>query len=82
MSAPAWWLFELLNLRTQNWIYLGAEHFSNLEYFFWTTLSFTTVMPAVFGSAELVGSSFIFNRKPKQGSNTIGRGLVIRSENP
>ena len=23
VSAPAWWLFELINLRTQNWIYLG-----------------------------------------------------------
>ena len=25
VSAPAWWLFELINLRTQNWIYLGEE---------------------------------------------------------
>ena len=82
MSAPVWWLFELLNLRTQNWIYLGAEQFSNLEYVFWTTLSFTTVMPAVFGTAELVGSTFIFNRKPKQGSSSTGRGLVIRPDKP
>jgi hypothetical protein len=56
VSAPVWWIFELINLRTQNWIYLGAELFSPLEFAFWTTLSFTTVIPAVFGSAEFFAS--------------------------
>jgi hypothetical protein len=56
ISSPGWWLFELLNLRTQNWEYVGAEHFSNLEYFLLCSLSFSTVMPAVFGTAELVGT--------------------------
>jgi len=59
VSAPAWWLFEALNRRLQNWIYLGGEQFSQLEYFSLATLSFTTVIPAVFGSAELL-SSFSF----------------------
>jgi hypothetical protein len=52
-SAPAWWLFELINRRTRNWEYLGAERFSALEYFLLCTVSFSTVMPAVFESAEL-----------------------------
>jgi len=56
LSAPGWWLFELLNLRAQNWFYQGAEYFSRFEYFLLCTLSFSTVMPAVFGTAELVGS--------------------------
>ena len=56
VSAPVWWIFELLNVRTQNWTYIGAEIFSPLEYAFWTTLSFTTVIPAVFGSAEFIAS--------------------------
>lgn len=56
VSAPAWWLFELINLRTQNWIYLGEEGFSTLEYAAFATLSFSTVMPAVFGTAEWVGT--------------------------
>jgi len=65
VSAPVWWIFELLNLRTQNWIYLGAEIFSPLEYAFWTTLSFTTVIPAVFGSAEFFASfDFVKRLKP------------------
>ena len=56
VSAPVWWIFELFNLRTHNWVYVGADIFTPLEYAFWTTLSFTTVIPAVFGSAEFVAS--------------------------
>lgn len=72
ISAPAWWIFEALNLRTQNWIYLGADQFTTVQYAFWTTLSFTTVMPAVFGSAELM-ASFGFLRR-------LGRGPVVRPD--
>jgi len=66
ISAPAWWIFELLNLRTQNWTYSGIEIFSPQEYFFWTSLSFTTVIPAVFGSAEFL-ASFEFIRRVRRG---------------
>jgi hypothetical protein len=57
ISAPAWWLFEVLNWRTANWFYTGREQFSDLEYVALASLSFSTVMPAVFGSAELVSTS-------------------------
>jgi hypothetical protein len=66
VSAPVWWLFELLNARLGNWHYQGAEFFHPLVYAFWATLSFTTVIPAVFGSAELV-SSFAFMQKKRRG---------------
>jgi len=56
VSAPAWWLFELINLRTLNWFYLGEEAFSPIEFTAFSTLSFSTVMPAVFGTAELAGT--------------------------
>jgi len=56
VSAPVWWLFELLNLRTQNWFYLGTEGLSTIQYALFSTLSFSTVMPAVFGTAELVST--------------------------
>ena len=56
LSAPAWWLFELFNWRTQNWQYIGSELFTDLEYALLATLAFSTVMPAVFESAELVRS--------------------------
>jgi len=66
ISAPVWWIFEALNLRTQNWFYEGAEFFSPLQYGLLTTLSFTTVIPAVFGSAELF-ASFDFLKRLKPG---------------
>jgi hypothetical protein len=56
VSAPAWWLFELLNLRTQNWYYDGRQFFTSFQYFVLASLSFSTVMPAVFGTAELVST--------------------------
>ena len=55
-SSPVWWLFEAINWRTQNWIYIGREYFTNWEYFLFASLSFSTVMPAVFGTAELVAN--------------------------
>ena len=72
VSAPVWWLFEALNLRTQNWFYDGAEFFTPLSYGLLTTLSFTTVIPAVFGSAELL-ASFDFVKR-------LGRGPVIATD--
>ncbi len=54
LSTPAWRLFELINDRTGNWQYLGADGFTPLEYNLLCTLSFSTVMPAVFETAELV----------------------------
>jgi hypothetical protein len=69
-SAPGWWLFELINARTRNWEYQGAEAFSQLEYFLLATLAFSTVMPAVFVSAELVRSFGWVER--------LGRGRPLR----
>ena len=53
-SAPIWWLFELINLRTANWQYLGRELFSPLEFNLLCTIAFSTVIPAVFETAELI----------------------------
>ena len=72
ISAPVWWAFEALNVRTQNWTYLGVDGFSSLEYAFWTTLSFSTVVPAVFGSAEFLASLGFLRRVP--------RGPVLRPD--
>jgi hypothetical protein len=66
ISAPAWWLFEAINIRTQNWIYLGSEFFSWWEYAFWATINFSVVIPAVFGTAELF-RTFQFIKKIKKG---------------
>lgn len=66
VSAPVWWLFEAINLRTQNWVYLGVDSFSPLEYFLLASLNFSTVIPAVFGTAELA-STFGFIQRARPG---------------
>jgi hypothetical protein len=55
-SAVTWWYFELLNRFIQNWLYLGAEHFSPLRYVLGATLAFSTVIPAVLTTAALLGT--------------------------
>src|SRR5215471_17295325 len=56
VSAPVWWLFELINLRTANWEYLGRDLFSPLQFNLLSTISFSVVVPAVFETAELMRS--------------------------
>ena len=53
-SAPVWWLFELINWRTANWEYLGRELFTPLQFNLLSTIAFSTVMPAVFETAQLI----------------------------
>lgn len=74
VSAPAWWLFEVLNWRMQNWRYDGRELFTDLEYFLLSSLSFSTVIPAVFGTAELLRST--------RWLSGLGKGPVIRPDAP
>src|SRR5437867_8353910 len=47
-SSPVWWIFEVINERTANWEYLGSDTFTQFEYYALCTVSFSTVMPAVF----------------------------------
>jgi hypothetical protein len=55
-SAPVWWIFEVINQRTANWEYLGTNTITIIEYYLLCTISFSTVMPAVFETAELVAT--------------------------
>lgn len=70
VSAPAWWLFEVLNWRAGNWQYLGREQVSDVFYAVNASVCFSTVIPAVFSTAELAGSFGWLQR--------LGRGPVIR----
>jgi hypothetical protein len=60
VSAPSWWLFELLNWRVQNWHYLGRELLNTWQYVLISSINFSIVIPAVFEAAEWVrGFKFI-----------------------
>ena len=54
-SAVFWWFFEYLNRFVQNWNYTGV-HYDALEYFLYATLSFSTVLPAVLGTRDLMNT--------------------------
>lgn len=77
MSAPVWWIFEAANVRLKNWTYLGTEAFSPFVYAALCTLSFTTVIPAVMGTAELVASFKWVPRLPKGPAIHLNRGLAL-----
>ena len=77
ISAPAWWLFELINLRTQNWIYDGKQFFNEFEYAVYATLSFCTVIPAVFGTAELVSTLKLSDKSSQKIKFRISDKLLI-----
>lgn len=56
LSALFWWFFEYLNRFVGNWRYTGIEDFGALEYAFFATLAFSTVLPAVASTAEWLGT--------------------------
>jgi hypothetical protein len=52
LSAAFWWFFEYLNRFVQNWHYVGAREFTPTEYFWYATLPFSTVLPAVLSTRD------------------------------
>ncbi len=56
LSAGFWWIFEYLNRFTANWYYTGTGELSAARYFLEATVAFSTVLPAVMSTGELVKS--------------------------
>jgi len=77
ISAPLWWIFEAINLRTRNWLYLGREAFSDSEYALLASLSFSTVVPAVLGTAELWAGSRFVQRFRAGPAVRVGAGRML-----
>ena len=57
LSAAFWWCFEYLNRYVQNWYYMGGDQLTAWEYLLRATLPFSTVLPAVLGTAECLTAS-------------------------
>ncbi|HPR46617.1 MAG TPA: hypothetical protein PK341_01415 [Spirochaetota bacterium] len=83
-SAAFWWFFEYLNRFVQNWYYAGVR-FGALKYFILASLSFSTVLPAVLGTRDLLlsfpGLVLRFNQwtalRPRRPRLLALAGLVI-----
>lgn len=73
-SALFWWYFEYLNRFVNNWRYLGVDDYTAAEYVLYSTLAFSTVLPAVMSTVALLQTFPIFQR-PR-------RGPVLRLSRP
>jgi len=56
LSVPLWWVFELLNRLVGNWVYHLPRDYGRMTRFLLSSVAFSTVMPAVLTTAELVRS--------------------------
>ncbi len=54
ISSVFWWVFEYLNRFVQNWHYLGLEEINASEYIIHASIAFSTVLPAVFSTQQLL----------------------------
>ncbi len=78
LSAIFWWVFEFLNLRVGNWNYNGASGTAILTNLGWKTIYFSTVLPALFETYELVRSIHLFDKvRLHQGHRITKRFLYI-----
>jgi hypothetical protein len=74
-SSPFWWVFEGLNVPVQNWHYHYDHVYSPLSNFFWTSLDFSTVLPAVMELVELVAA--LPGLRPRLAPEKVGQRLPL-----
>jgi len=86
LSSAFWWFFEYLNRFVQNWYYIGAQELTPLEYFLHATFPFSTVLPAVLGTRELLASyprisAGLQQFRPIRSTNVkiVGWGILLLS---
>ena len=61
ISSLFWWTFEFFNLSINNWSYVGTESISRAKSLF-GTIAFSTVLPALFETVELIRSIHLFDK--------------------
>ena len=62
LSAIVWWMFEAIGWVVGNWYYTGLEGFgSTSAAFIFATVSFSTVIPAVFETYYLIRAIHLFD---------------------
>lgn len=62
ISALIWFTFEVLNISTKNWGYIGTENLGNLKELY-GFLSFATVLPAFFETVDLINTIHLFDKE-------------------
>jgi len=82
LSALFWWVFEFINIPLRNWSYSGLGNFTsanstilNFKNLF-GTLSFATVLPALFETVELIRSIHLFENKKLKKRHKITKNFL------
>jgi hypothetical protein len=77
LSAVVWWAFEAIGWFLGNWHYSGTEGFgSRLESLAFATLSFSTVIPAVFETSLLLRTVHLFDAVRLEEEHRISKNLL------
>jgi len=78
VSAIVWWMFEFIGYILQNWYYVGTEGFtSTFEKLLFGTISFATVIPAVFETSILLKSIHLFDGIVLKKRHDISKELLF-----
>jgi hypothetical protein len=78
LSSAFWWIFEGLNKFLENWHYIHPEDTGIWYYLITSTLSFSTVIPAVIGTIELFASFRVGERIPGLGRWKFSSAGLLR----
>lgn len=73
LSAVFWWTFEILNLAISSWGYNNVFGITALSNVFRKTLYFSTVLPAVLETAELLKTIHLFNHAEFKKTHKISK---------
>ena len=79
IAIPYWWSFEWINQATQNWRYIGDNQYPQAVGLLITSLHFSIVVPAIFESAEIIGSlGFVRRFAPRSPPGVIPDAVIRR----
>lgn len=77
LSAVVWWVFEAIGWVLGNWYYGGTEGFGgHAEKLLFASISFSTVIPAVFETSILLKSVHLFDKVRLEEEHRISRNLL------
>jgi hypothetical protein len=77
LSAAVWWAFELIGFVLGNWYYSGTEGFASFaEKMSFATISFSTVIPAVFETTMLLRAVHLFDHAMLKSRHGISKNLL------
>lgn len=76
LSAITWWIFELINLKIGRWDYNNYSGITALAGAARKTIYFSTVMPAIFETAELIRAIHIFDKTKLKEKFRVSKKLI------